>query len=222
MPADWPNGIRLLYVPHPCSRKQKLPFPQSPSGNLMQRGSPAATFPISTQPPKSLRNPASAARKHHHPPSSLEFETVNRSPEVSSTAFDAQPLDLLSVPLMDKGFAAICQLAEHCLPHIQFLFISSRLCSTLLSSPASRRALFHPCVSLSLHLHQFVKRGCTSKLSIMARYTKIKAARPKPRRPTTSLNTISSLELHSPKFCRRMHQFQSQLPSTPPFMPPPD
>jgi hypothetical protein len=32
---------------------------------------------------------------------SLEFETGSRSPEVSSTAFDAQPLDLHSVPLMD-------------------------------------------------------------------------------------------------------------------------
>jgi hypothetical protein len=35
-----------------------------------------------------------------------------RSPEVSSTAFNAQPLDLHSVPLMDVGFAAICQLAR--------------------------------------------------------------------------------------------------------------
>src|SRR5438445_13721628 len=45
-------------------------------------------------------------------PLSLEFETSSRSPEVSSTAFDAQPLDLHSVPLMDRGFAANCQLAR--------------------------------------------------------------------------------------------------------------
>jgi hypothetical protein len=56
---------------------------------------------------------------------------------------------------------------EHCLPHIQFLFIGSRLCSALLSGPASRRVLFHPCASLSLHVHHVVKRTCTSKLSIM-------------------------------------------------------
>jgi hypothetical protein len=31
----------------------------------------------------------------------VEFETGSRSPEVRSTAFDAQPLDLHSVPLMD-------------------------------------------------------------------------------------------------------------------------
>src|SRR5258708_27230928 len=43
---------------------------------------------------------------------SLEFKTDGRSPEVSSTAFDTQPLDLHSVPLMDRGFAAICQLAR--------------------------------------------------------------------------------------------------------------
>jgi hypothetical protein len=35
---------------------------------------------------------------------------------------------------------------EHCLPRIQFLFIGSRLCSTLLSYLTSR---FGPCVSLS-------------------------------------------------------------------------
>src|SRR5258708_27614431 len=43
---------------------------------------------------------------------SLEFKTDGRSPEVSSTAFDTQPLDLHSVPLMDRGFAAICQFAR--------------------------------------------------------------------------------------------------------------
>ena len=37
--------------------------------------------------------------------------THPRSPEVSSTAFDAQPLDLHSMPLMDRGFTAIGQLA---------------------------------------------------------------------------------------------------------------
>ena len=53
---------------------------------------------------------------------------------------------------------------EHCLPRIQFLFIGSRLCSTLLSDLTSRLG---PCASLSLHLYQVVKRICTSKLSIM-------------------------------------------------------
>jgi hypothetical protein len=43
---------------------------------------------------------------------SLEFETGSRSPEVSSTAFDAKPLDLHSVPLMDVGFATSGQLAR--------------------------------------------------------------------------------------------------------------
>src|SRR5271165_1021196 len=44
---------------------------------------------------------------------------------------------------------------------IRFLFIGSRLCSTLLSDPASRR---RPCASLSLLLHQDGKRTFTSKL----------------------------------------------------------
>ena len=42
----------------------------------------------------------------------LEFETGSRSPEVSSTAFNAQPLDLHSVPLIDMGFAIIGPLAR--------------------------------------------------------------------------------------------------------------
>src|SRR5689334_12188649 len=56
---------------------------------------------------------------------------------------------------------------EHCLPHIQFLFIGSHLCSALLSGPASRRVLFHPCASLSLHVHHVVKRTYTSQLSTL-------------------------------------------------------
>ena len=42
------------------------------------------------------------------------------------------------MPLMDVGFAIICPLARHRRPHIQFLSIGSRVCSTLLSDPASR------------------------------------------------------------------------------------
>jgi hypothetical protein len=97
--------------------------------------------------------------------SSHDFVTCRRSPEVSSTAFDAQPPDLPPVSLMDMGFAIICPLARHRRPHIRFLFIGSRLCSTLLSGPASRRVLFHPCASLRLHLHQVVEGTFTLKLS---------------------------------------------------------
>src|ERR1700680_1495103 len=93
--------------------------------------------------------------------------TCRRSPEVSSTAFDAQPSDLPPVSLMDMGFAISCSLARHRRPPIRFLFIGSHLCSALLSGPVSRRVLFHPCASLSLHVHHVVKRAFTSKLSNM-------------------------------------------------------
>ena len=95
---------------------------------------------------------------------SLVSQTNGRSPEVSSTAFDAQPSDLQPVPLMDMDFAVASPLVRHCLPLIRFLSIGSRLCSMLLSDPASRR---HPCTSLSLHLHQVVKGTCILKLSNM-------------------------------------------------------
>src|SRR5260370_9977017 len=65
---------------------------------------------------------------------------------------------------MDVGFAIIRSLARHRWPQIQFLSIGSRVCSTLLSDLASR---FSPCASLSLRLHQAVKRAFPSKLSNM-------------------------------------------------------
>ena len=43
--------------------------------------------------------------------------TCGGSPEVSSTAFDAQPPDLPPVCLVDMGFAVLCQLAPHRRPH---------------------------------------------------------------------------------------------------------
>ena len=42
--------------------------------------------------------------------------TDDRSPEVSSTTFDAQPPDLHLVSLMDMRFAVTCQLARHPMP----------------------------------------------------------------------------------------------------------
>src|ERR1022692_3958684 len=87
--------------------------------------------------------------------------TWNRSPEVSSTAFNAQPPNLQPALLMDVDFATICPLVQRRMPRIRFLSIGSRLCSTLLSDPASRR---RPCASLSLLLHQDVKGTYTPKL----------------------------------------------------------
>jgi hypothetical protein len=103
--------------------------------------------------------------------------TNGRSPEVSSTAFRAQPADLQPVPLMDMGFALIGPLARHRMPRIRFLFIGSHVCSTLLSDPASRR---RRCASLSLHLHQVVKRTFTSKLSNMLGTPMRRRVRPAP------------------------------------------
>ena len=83
---------------------------------------------------------------------------------VDSTAFSAQPPELQPAAGMDMGFAVIAALARCRMPDIGFLFIGSRFCSTLLSDPASRRPR---CASLSLHLHQVVKKTSTFKLSNM-------------------------------------------------------
>jgi hypothetical protein len=82
---------------------------------------------------------------------SRKSPTHRRSPEVSSTAFRAQPPDLQPATLMDMGFAIRCLLARRRMPPIRFLSIGSRFCSTLPSDPTSRR---RPCASLTLHLHQ--------------------------------------------------------------------
>ena len=76
---------------------------------------------------------------------SLAIKTNERPPEVSSTAFSARPPDLHPGPLMDRDFVKTSSLVRHGLPHIWFLFIGPRLCSTLPSDPASRR---RPCASL--------------------------------------------------------------------------
>jgi len=95
---------------------------------------------------------------------SHDSATHSRSPEVSSTAFRTQSPDLQPVPLIDMDFAIIGSLVRHRMPQIRFLYIDSCVCSTLLSDPASRR---RPCASLSLHLHQVVKRTFTFELSNM-------------------------------------------------------
>jgi len=89
--------------------------------------------------------------------------TCSGSPQVSSTAFCAQPPNLRSASLIDMGFAIICSLARS-RRRSGFLYIGSRVCSTLPSDPASQR---RPCASLSLHLYQVVKRTFTFKLSSM-------------------------------------------------------
>src|SRR5258708_37466198 len=69
---------------------------------------------------------------------SHESETCNRSPAISSTAFDTQPLDLPPASLMDTDFAISCSLVRRRRPQIQFLSIGSSHCSTLPSVPTSR------------------------------------------------------------------------------------
>ena len=77
-----------------------------------------------------------------HPQSS---GTRRRSLEVSSTTFLAHPPNLQFWPLMDMDFAKPCPLVRPALPHIRFLYVGSRFCSTLPSDSSSR---FCPCASL--------------------------------------------------------------------------
>lgn len=66
---------------------------------------------------------------------------------------------------MDVDFANACPLVRPALPHTRFLFVGSRLCSTLPSDGPSR---FRPCASLVLHLHQVAQGTFTPKLPDMS------------------------------------------------------
>jgi hypothetical protein len=66
---------------------------------------------------------------------------------------------------MDMDFATSCPLVRPVLPHIRFLFVGSRLCSTLPSDGPSR---FRPCALLVLQLHQVAQGTFTPKLSDMS------------------------------------------------------
>jgi hypothetical protein len=65
---------------------------------------------------------------------------------------------------MDMDFAVSCQLVRHRMPLIRFLYIGSRLCSTL---PSDAPSPGRPCASLLLHLHQVVEGTFTPELSNM-------------------------------------------------------
>ena len=69
---------------------------------------------------------------------SVHQRTRRRSPEVSLTTFTAHPPDLQVGPLMGMDFVIFCSLVRSKLPPIRFLFVGSRLCSTLPSDPTSR------------------------------------------------------------------------------------
>src|SRR4051812_8504935 len=69
---------------------------------------------------------------------------------------------------MDMDFATSCPLVRPMLPHIRFLFVGSRLCSTLPSDGPSR---FRPCALLVLHLHQVAQGTFTPKTVGHVRHT---------------------------------------------------
>jgi hypothetical protein len=168
VPPPRPFGASPLYSPAKAnnswlfcrlslmSRAAYLPLPSTPCGDrsglqhLAVPNTPSADFcrPVRTGCP--ILSPVS--------------RTNGRPPEVSSTAFRTQPPDLQPVSLMDMDFAIISPLVRHRMPQIRFLYIGSYVCSALLSDPASQR---RPCASLSLHLHQVVKRTFTFEPSNM-------------------------------------------------------
>src|SRR5258705_12762388 len=88
---------------------------------------------------------------------------------------------------MDMDFATSCPLVRPALPHIRFLFVGSRLCSTLPSDGPSR---FRPCASLVLHLHQVAQGTFTPKAVGHVRHTGWRFAPPRYARLRPRLDQI--------------------------------
>ena len=76
-----------------------------------------------------------------HASLSPDSGTNGRSPEVSSSAFDAQPLDLQPVPLMDTDFAVNCPLVRHRMPQIRFCTSARAFAPRFLQTPPRGDAL---------------------------------------------------------------------------------
>ena len=113
------------------SRAPYSPLPLTPCGDrsglrheVPMPTLPSADFCAALREPRDSLSPAAGTRR--------------RPPEVSPTAFRAQPPNLRPAPLMDVDFAIICPLVRRKTPRIRFLSIGSRVCSTLLSDPTSR------------------------------------------------------------------------------------
>jgi len=120
------------------------------------------------------------------------YRTRGRSLGVSSTAFIAHPPDLQFWPLMDMDFANPCPLVRPALPRIRFLFVGSRLCSTLPSDGPSRS---RPCASLVLHLHQVAQGTRTPKPSDMSDTHGLRP--PKAARETRAIDSVQTSEVHA-------------------------
>jgi hypothetical protein len=165
------------YAPRPACE-----FPNSllEPCHRFRREAPLRLLVIREAEPKEFPFPWSSHRTLRAVHSQLELRR-EESRHASHHSFTGSPTADVDVAVI-RIWASLplASSPEHCLPHIQFLFISSRLCSTLLSDLTSR---FGPCASLSLHLHLVVKRTYPSKLSDHARHTRKKGARVKAERP---------------------------------------
>jgi hypothetical protein len=107
-----------------------------------------------------LRSPQSRFRDRH-----------DRSPEVSFSAFHAQPPNLRSTPLMDMDFAVISQLVRR--SRLIFGFCpSAQVFATCFLQTLPRDS--RPCTSLILHLHQVGIRDLHPQTEKHARRTKKK------------------------------------------------
>ena len=146
--------------PQPQPRQTRCAWPKAITTGAITRPTITANIIGSRTSPRPRHPRHSDSTRRSRTEHATQIDIGNgRSPEVSPSAFSAQPPDLQPVPWMDTDFAVTCPLVQHRMPQIRFLYIGSRLCSTLRSDPASRR---RPCASLSLHVHHVVKRTCTS------------------------------------------------------------
>src|SRR5262249_10084649 len=95
-------------------------------------------------------------------PSSNNTGTMAQASPGKLDRLHRTPAGSTALALMDVDFAISGPLVRPRMPHIRFLFVRSRLCSTLPSNAFAR-----PCAWLVLHLHRVGRGTLTPKLSNM-------------------------------------------------------
>jgi hypothetical protein len=145
-PVDARFGCCRLFCRDPlirCRSYLPLPIVRAFDHRFWFDRSRAAPFGRSTVPdlPTAWRTmpPADSCAAIRSPFGGLSstWNTVQVSPG-KFVAFAARPPDLQPRPLMDVDFATRCPLVRPGMPRIRFLFVGSRLRSTLLSDATSR------------------------------------------------------------------------------------
>ena len=136
------NPLRGPFRPSRLSRSRRTPVVSLLSDEWLARQTDAATTP-SADFCRPIREPCDQL--------SLDFGTRRQTSRGKFQCLPRTTAEFTFCALDGSGLRCLLPARPTLTPQIRFLYVGSRVCSTLLSDNASRRC---PCDSLILHLHQ--------------------------------------------------------------------